>query len=75
MGESVSITQAKAQFSRLLKRVRAGEGITITKAGKPIATLSSIEGWSNDRIPGMDEGKVVIHDDFDDPMPEVERHF
>jgi prevent-host-death family protein len=39
----VNISEAKAQWSRLLKRVQAGEEITIAKAGRPIARLSAID--------------------------------
>jgi antitoxin (DNA-binding transcriptional repressor) of toxin-antitoxin stability system len=55
--------------------VEAGEEITIARAGKPIAVLRSTNQRPPDRIPGLDRGKVVIHDDFDDPIPELEEYF
>ena len=74
MGDIVNIHEAKTHLSRLLERVQAGEEITIAKAGKPIAVLRRIETRPPDRIPGIDKGLVVIHDDFDDPLPEFEEY-
>lgn len=38
----VSLAQAKAQLSQLLDRVEAGEAVTITRRGKPVASLAAI---------------------------------
>lgn len=38
-GRTVGVYEAKTQLPRLLKRVEAGETITITKHGHPIAQL------------------------------------
>lgn len=35
----VSVAEAKAKLSELLKRVEAGERVTITRRGKPVAVL------------------------------------
>lgn len=37
---NVSVAQAKAKLSELLKRVEQGEDVTITRRGKPVAVLS-----------------------------------
>lgn len=37
---SVGVRQLKARLSRLLKRVQAGERITVTARGRPVAVLS-----------------------------------
>jgi prevent-host-death family protein len=66
---TVNIHEAKTHLSRLLARVAAGERIVISKAGKPIAVLSPYTAAER-RSPGHD--RVVIHDDFDDPVPELE---
>jgi prevent-host-death family protein len=42
MEKVFSITEAKAQFSKLLRRATAGEEITITKWGVPVARLVPI---------------------------------
>lgn len=68
MSDVVNIHQAKTHFSKLIERVLAGEEITIAKAGKPVARLSSIQDRPRRRIPGNDA--VIIHPNFDDPIPE-----
>ncbi|MFP5343157.1 MAG: type II toxin-antitoxin system Phd/YefM family antitoxin [Candidatus Limnocylindria bacterium] len=76
MERTVNIHEAKTHLSRLLALVEAGEEITIARAGKPIAKLTTvIEPSRPNRVPGMDKGKVIIHDDFDDPIPELEAYF
>ena len=67
----VNVSQAKTQLSRLLARVEAGEEVTITRRGKPVARL--IAGKPRkERRPDRLKGKVVIPDDFFDPLPEEE---
>jgi prevent-host-death family protein len=39
MTVNVNIHEAKAQLSRLLEQVAAGEHVVISKAGKPVADL------------------------------------
>ena len=39
----VSVAGAKAKLSELLKQVEAGEKVTITRRGKPVAVLSPAE--------------------------------
>lgn len=39
----ISVMEAKAQFSDILKRVESGESFVITKHGKPVAMLSSTD--------------------------------
>jgi prevent-host-death family protein len=65
---TVNIHEAKTHLSRLLERVQAGEDITIAKAGRPIARLTAFTERPKRRLPGNDE--IVIHPNFDDPVPE-----
>ena len=65
----VNIHEAKTHLSRLLARVAAGEEVIISKAGRPIARLVPIRTRNKDRVPGQDEGKIWISDDFDEPLP------
>jgi prevent-host-death family protein len=70
---TVNIHEAKTHFSRLVERARLGERITIAKAGVPVAMLVAIEPETRPRRPiGMDRGRIVIHDNFDDPLPEFD---
>jgi prevent-host-death family protein len=41
--ESVTLADAKARLSELVERAASGETVCITRRGKPVATLVSIE--------------------------------
>jgi len=73
----VSVSTAKAQWSRLLARVEGvecGERIVIARTGRPVAVLAPLTPQRRPRTPGLDRGKVVTHGDFDDPLPEFEEY-
>ena len=73
MSTVVNIHEAKTHFSRLVERAERGERITIARAGRPVAILVAIEPESRFERPiGMDRGRVIMHDTFDDPVPEWE---
>jgi prevent-host-death family protein len=68
-----NIHDAKTHFSKLLERVLNGEEVVIAKAGKPVARiLPFTKDDTSPRKPGFDKGKVIIHPDFDAPLPEFE---
>jgi prevent-host-death family protein len=72
---TVGVHEAKTHLSKLLQRVAAGETIVITRAGKRMAELRPVtEERPKRRIPGLDRGLVIIHPDFDDPLPEFEEY-
>lgn len=71
----VNLHYAKTHLSRLVDQALAGEEIVIARAGTPVVRLSPVERVKKPRRLGMDEGKLVIPDDFDEPMPELERLF
>ena len=67
--ETVNVHEAKTHLSRLLERARRGERIVIAKAGTPVAVLGPLEdARPRRRVPGTD--RIIIHPNFDDPMPE-----
>jgi prevent-host-death family protein len=72
--ETVTVTEAKTQLSRLLERVGAGEEIVIRRGQKPVA---KIVGYAPERkrIMGDLKGKIWMSDDFDEPDEEIERLF
>ncbi len=70
MATTYNIHEAKTHLSQLLERVQNGEEIVIAKSGKPIARLTGISTRPARRIPGNDA--IVIHPDFDDPLPEFD---
>jgi prevent-host-death family protein len=71
---TVNVHEAKTHFSKLLARVAAGERIIIARAGKPIAELIPLREKPARRVPGIDKGKIFIHDDWDDPIPDFEEY-
>ncbi|CAN5434519.1 type II toxin-antitoxin system Phd/YefM family antitoxin [soil metagenome] len=63
---SVSVFDAKAQFSALVARAEAGEEITISRHGRPAARLVPISPARAPRRPGVLAGKFRLAPDFDD---------
>lgn len=66
----VNVHEAKTHLSELLARVEAGEEIVVARAGKPVAKLVRHEQPREPREPGSLRGEIVIHDNFDDPLPD-----
>ncbi len=65
----VNVHQAKTHLSRLLKRVAAGEEITIARAGVPVARLVPTQPERTRRPLGIDRGVFEVPEDFDAPLP------
>ena len=71
MGSSmrqVSVHEAKTHLSRLLRRANNGEEVVITRSGQPVARLVPMA--ENRPVFGVDEGRFVVPDDFNDPLEE-----
>lgn len=72
-GEPLAITvgvhEAKTHLSRLLDRVSPGEEVIITRAGQPVARLVGISTTLAQRTPGSAAGRLVLHDDPEEPLP------
>ena len=66
----INMHEAKSQLSRLVERAAGGEEIVIARAGRPVARLVAYRESGGKRLPGRWKGRIVIHDDFDDPLPE-----
>ena len=66
---AVDLHEAEADLSTLIERAQRGEEIVITEAGEPVARLVA-EHARKPRQPGSAKGKFVIHDNFDDPLPD-----
>jgi prevent-host-death family protein len=54
----VPVHVAKAQLSRLLVRVTAGETVVISRAGQPIAKLVPVTAPAGERVPGDDDVRI-----------------
>jgi prevent-host-death family protein len=68
--KAVNTHEAKTQFSRLLKRVAAGEEITIANRGVPVARLVPVPAQKHKRQLGAYGDSIKIADDFDGPLPD-----
>jgi len=67
-----TVSEAKAQLSRLIESALQGEEIVITRAGKAVVRLAVIEAEREPRNLdlGFWRGAVEIADDFDAPLPD-----
>jgi prevent-host-death family protein len=70
MKKIFSIIEAKSQFSKLLRRAAAGEEVTITKWGVPVARLVPVGAKKGKMRLGFYEGKFTVPEDFDAPLPD-----
>jgi prevent-host-death family protein len=72
----INVHQAKTNFSKLVKRVAAGEEIIIAKAGKPVARLIPYQDPPpSERKPGAWKRKVWISPTFDTLPPDLQAAF
>jgi prevent-host-death family protein len=62
---SFNVAEAKAQFSRLVRRAIAGEEIVIAKDNKPLVKLVPLSQPRKARLPGSAKGRVRLAPDFD----------
>lgn len=69
MTRSVGVHEAKTHLSRLLELVRNGEEVVITNRGAEVARLVPPPKPPK-RVLGFDAGRLVVPDDFDDPLPD-----
>jgi prevent-host-death family protein len=61
----VTVTEAKANLSKLIAMVERGEEVVIGRAGKPVVKLSRAEPKRRKVVLGALEGKIQMADDFD----------
>jgi prevent-host-death family protein len=61
--------EAKTQLSKLADRASHGEEIVIARNGTPVARLVAVPERKPRKL-GLWKGRVVIGDDFDDPLPD-----
>lgn len=64
----VTVHEAKTHLSRLLREIVDGEEVVITRSGQPVARLVAIQ--EGRPIFGVDEGRFVVPDEFDEPLDE-----
>ena len=61
----IAVADAKAQFAELLRRVEAGEAVTITRYGRPVAELRAAGTQASLPLFGALKGKIAMAEDFD----------
>lgn len=68
----VSIDEITEDLPAFLRRVEAGEELTITQAGRPLAEVKPISSSPLMARPfGLCAGQLTVPDDFDEPLPEA----
>ena len=68
---TVNIADAKSRLAEYLRRVEAGETVTIARRNQPIAELRPVpEQLRRPRPAGLCKGDFVVPDDFDAPLPQ-----
>jgi prevent-host-death family protein len=70
---TVSVFDAKNQFSALVARAEAGEEIVISRHGRPTARLMPMGLPAVVRRPGALAGQICMAPDFDDFTAEDDR--
>jgi len=65
--KTFAIKELLADFSRILRRVTAGEEVIIKRVGTPVARLVPVEPLTV-RDLGIDAGLFSVPDDFNDPI-------
>ncbi|MFP6663863.1 MAG: type II toxin-antitoxin system Phd/YefM family antitoxin [Deltaproteobacteria bacterium] len=66
----ISIYEAKAALSKLVRRAAAGEEIVITRHGRPAARIVALRSAGAKRQLGALAGRLEVPDDFDAPLPD-----
>lgn len=66
---TVGVREAKTTLSELLRRVAAGEEVTITRGGETIAMIIPMQR-QEPRVLGRDRGLFEVPEDFDAPLPD-----
>ena len=61
----INVFEAKSSFGRLVARAEAGEVITLTRNGKPIAQLGPVDRICRPVAFGKFAGQVEMSEDFD----------
>jgi prevent-host-death family protein len=75
MQTTIKTHEAKPQFSALVARVEAGEGIVIARANEPVVRLVPVEPKQVQRRLGEAKGLVKIGPDFDTLPDDLMEHF
>lgn len=67
---TLTVQEASDNPGVVLRRALDGEEVIITRDQSPVVRVSPVAAPSGRREPGGAEGRIVVHDDFNDPLPE-----
>lgn len=65
---SVTLEEARSRLAELIEAAQSGEEVVISDADRPVAKLVPVAEQPHDRKAGSAKGKIVIADDFDEPL-------
>lgn len=69
----VTLEEARARLAELCRQAQDGEDVVLTSDGRPLARLQPMEpapAPKGKRPLGLYRGKVIVHDNFNDPLPD-----
>ncbi|HEU0087021.1 MAG TPA: type II toxin-antitoxin system prevent-host-death family antitoxin [Pseudonocardiaceae bacterium] len=66
---TVGVHEVKTTLSELLRRIAAGEEVTITRGGEPVAMITPVPR-REPRVLGRNRGLFEVPEDFDAPLPD-----
>lgn len=69
--EQIGVSEAKTRLSELLDKVSKGRTYRITKRGRVVAELRSVNNVEGRPVFGADRGRIRMSDDFDAPLPDL----
>ena len=70
MAQNVTIGEAKTHFSKLVRRVEAGEEIVVRRGSEPVARIVPLRKPGGVTGRGSMKGEIRIGGDFDEPLEE-----
>jgi prevent-host-death family protein len=65
----VTIREAKANLSRLIRKAATGEEVIIVRGSKPVARLVAMGAATRKRLPGSLMGKLTVGPEFFESLP------
>lgn len=71
---TVTVEQARSQLDDLLEAARAGEEIVIADDNRPGVKLVPVDVPPPNRKAGSAKGKIIMADDFDEPLEDFEEY-
>jgi prevent-host-death family protein len=70
VSQNVTIAEAKTNFSKLVRRVEAGEEIVVRRGQEPVARIVPLRKLGGIRGFGSMKGEIQIGEGFDEPLEE-----